>query len=107
MMNWKECGRKRSWLNLSNYLKINLEGPRKITKDLSQYSRSPGPDLKPGAPENEEGALPTRPRRWVPFRTRNINDELENTELAFYCFKSLSHYTAIHHGTLLNTYILQ
>jgi hypothetical protein len=55
MMNWKGCGRKRSWPNfmlLSRYL---LGGTEKNTKTLSQDSRSPGRDSNAGPPENETG----------------------------------------------------
>jgi hypothetical protein len=38
-----------------------------MTKNLSQDSRSPGRDLKPGPPEYEAGVLTTRPRRSVPL----------------------------------------
>jgi hypothetical protein len=44
---------------------IRLEGLRKITKSLSQDSRSPGRNLNPEPPEYGTGALTTRPRRWV------------------------------------------
>jgi hypothetical protein len=52
-MNWKGCGRKRSWPNLRYYPGICLEGLRKTTKNLSQDNRSPGRDLNPGPPEYE------------------------------------------------------
>jgi hypothetical protein len=59
-MNWKGCGRKRSWPNLRYYPGICLEGLTKTTKNLSQHSRSPGRDLNPGPPEYEAGVLTTR-----------------------------------------------
>jgi hypothetical protein len=62
-MNWKGCGRKRSWPNLRYYPDICLEGLRKKTKNLSQFIRSPGRDLNPGPPEYEAEVLTTRPRR--------------------------------------------
>jgi hypothetical protein len=34
-----------------------LENPRKATKNFSQDSRSPDPDLNPGTPEYEAGIL--------------------------------------------------
>jgi hypothetical protein len=51
-MNWKGCGRKRSWPNLRYYPGICL-GLRKTTKNLSQDSRTPGRDLNPGPPKYE------------------------------------------------------
>jgi hypothetical protein len=51
MMNWKGCGKKRSWPNLIYYPGICLEGLRKARKILSQYSRSPDLDFKSGPPE--------------------------------------------------------
>jgi hypothetical protein len=59
-MNWKGCGRKRSWLNLRYYPGICVEGLRKTMKNLSQDSRSPGRDLNPGHPEYEAGVLTIR-----------------------------------------------
>jgi hypothetical protein len=56
-MNWKGCGRKRSWPNLRYYPGICLEGLRKTTKNLSQDSRSP--------PEYEAGELTTQLQRSV------------------------------------------
>jgi hypothetical protein len=64
-MNWKGWGRKRSWLNLSYYPSIFLEGLRKTTKNFSQDTRSPGRDLNPGPPEFEAGVLTTQARRSV------------------------------------------
>jgi hypothetical protein len=64
-MNWKGCGRKRSWPNLRYYPGTRLEGVRKTTKSLSQDSRSPGRDLNPGPAEYEARVLTTRPRRSV------------------------------------------
>jgi hypothetical protein len=58
-MNWKGCGRKRSCPNKRYYPGICLEELRKTMKDLSQDSRSPGRDLKPGTPEYEAGVLTT------------------------------------------------
>jgi hypothetical protein len=57
VMNWKECGRKRSWPNLRYYPNICLEDLRKSTKNLSQDSRYPGWDLNPGPPEYDAGVL--------------------------------------------------
>jgi hypothetical protein len=54
---------KRSWPNLKYYTGTCVEGLRKITKNLSQDSRSPGRDLNLGSPEYEEGVLTTQPRR--------------------------------------------
>jgi hypothetical protein len=64
-MNWKGCGRKRSWPNLRYYLTICLDGLRKTTKYLSQDGQSPGLVLNPGALEYETGMLTTRSRRSV------------------------------------------
>jgi hypothetical protein len=64
-MNWKGCGRKRTWPNLRYYPRMCLEGLRKTTKHLSQDSRSPGRDLNPGPPEYEAGVLTTRSRHSV------------------------------------------
>jgi hypothetical protein len=44
-MNWKGCGRKRSWPNFRYYPGIFLEGLKKTTKNLSQESRFAGRDL--------------------------------------------------------------
>jgi hypothetical protein len=66
-MNWKGCGRKRSWPNKRHYPGIFLEGLRKSTKNLSWDSRSPGRDLNPGPPEYKAGVLTTRKRRSVIF----------------------------------------
>jgi hypothetical protein len=71
-MNWKECGRKRSWPNLRHYHCICLEELRKVSKDLSQDSRFPVQDFNPGLPEYETGVLTTRARHsllsYVPAR---------------------------------------
>jgi hypothetical protein len=40
-MNWKGCGRKRSWPNFRYDLGIHLDRLRKTTKSLSQCSRYP------------------------------------------------------------------
>jgi hypothetical protein len=64
-MNWKGCGKKRSWPNLRYYPSICLEGLRKTTKNLSQDTRSPVRDLNPGPPEYEEGVLTTQLQRSV------------------------------------------
>jgi hypothetical protein len=59
MINWKGCGRKRSWSDLSHYPEICLEGLRETTRNLSQHSRFPGRDLNPERPEYEGGTLTT------------------------------------------------
>jgi hypothetical protein len=64
-MNWKGCGRKRSWYNLISYPGICLEGLRQTTKDLSQDSPSPCPDLNLEPLECEAGVLTILPRRLV------------------------------------------
>jgi hypothetical protein len=54
-MNWKRCGRKRSWPNfkvLYQHLSLVTE---ESTKDFSQYSRSPARDSNLGPPEYEAG----------------------------------------------------
>jgi hypothetical protein len=53
-MNWKGCGRKRSWPNLRYYLGICL-GLRKTTKNLSQNSQALGKDFNSGSSEYEAG----------------------------------------------------
>jgi hypothetical protein len=63
MIHWREFGRKRLWPNFNFSIRLEVLG--KITKDFSQYSRSPGRDLKRGLPEYEAGVLTTRPRRSV------------------------------------------
>jgi hypothetical protein len=45
-----------TWPNLSYYPDIRLEGMRKRTKNLSQYSQSSDRDMNPGPPEYEAGA---------------------------------------------------
>jgi hypothetical protein len=47
---------------LSRHLPVETE---KMTKVLSQDSRSPGRGLNPGPPEYKVGVLITRPRRWA------------------------------------------
>jgi hypothetical protein len=47
------------------YPSICLNGLRKTTKNLSQYSQSPGRDLDTGLREYEAGVLTTRLRRSV------------------------------------------
>jgi hypothetical protein len=64
VMNWKGCGRKRSWPNfkvLSQHLPDVL---RKTMK--TSISRSQDRDLNSGPPEYEAGVLRTQPRRSVP-----------------------------------------
>jgi hypothetical protein len=41
-------GRKRPWPNLRYYPGISMKGLRKITKKISQDSRSPGPKIEAG-----------------------------------------------------------
>jgi hypothetical protein len=48
---WKDVEKKGRGLILSYYPGIYFEGLRKITKNLSQDSRSPGRDLNPEPPE--------------------------------------------------------
>jgi hypothetical protein len=47
-MNWKGCGRKRSWPNLRYFPSICLEGLRTTKNTVSQDSQSPGQDLNLG-----------------------------------------------------------
>jgi hypothetical protein len=56
MINWNGCGSGRG-LILRYYPGIVVESLRKITKNLSQDSRSPGRDLNPGPPEYESEVL--------------------------------------------------
>jgi hypothetical protein len=56
-MNWKGCGRKRSWPNLRYYPGICLEGlgkPRKTSVMIASLR-----DLNLGPPEYEAGVLTT------------------------------------------------
>jgi hypothetical protein len=48
MMNWKGCGRKRSWPNCKV---LSRHSPGETAENLSQNSRSPGRDFNPGRPE--------------------------------------------------------
>jgi hypothetical protein len=73
MMNWKGCGRKPSWPNVSSNPDICPEGPRKTTKNLSQDILSPSRDLKLGPSEYEAAVLTTRPRRSTGALTKHIN----------------------------------
>jgi hypothetical protein len=57
MMNWKGCGRKRSWPIFRYYPEMFLE-ERKETRDISnQASRSTGRNLNPRPREYEAGVL--------------------------------------------------
>jgi hypothetical protein len=60
MVCWEGFGRKRSCPNLTYYPGICLKRMRKITKNLSQNSRSPGRDLNLGPPEYEAGVVRKR-----------------------------------------------
>jgi hypothetical protein len=63
MMNWKGCGTKRRWPDLSSYLGNfwrNWGNPREET---CQNSRSPVQYLNPGPPKYEAEMLTTQPRR--------------------------------------------
>jgi len=51
---------KETGLILTYYPGIRLEGLRGTTKTLSQDSRSLGPDLNPGPPKQEVGAIYNR-----------------------------------------------
>jgi hypothetical protein len=55
MMNWKGFGSKRSWPNLRYYPSLCRDGLRKITKNLTQDSRSPCRYLNPGPPKYVAG----------------------------------------------------
>jgi hypothetical protein len=55
MINWTDLEGSGRGLILRHYPVIRLEGPKKKTKDLGQYSRSPDRDLKPWPPEYEAG----------------------------------------------------
>jgi hypothetical protein len=63
LMNWKGCGRKRSWPNWMYYPYICLEWLREHKKYFNQDNRSLGRDSKQRPPEYEAGMLTTRPRR--------------------------------------------
>jgi hypothetical protein len=60
MMNWKGHGRKRSWPNLKLYPVVCLEGLRKPTKNLSQYSPYPDRSLNLGPLEYESAVFVTK-----------------------------------------------
>jgi hypothetical protein len=60
---------KRSWPNLRFYPSSCLQGLRKISKNLSQDSRSPGRDLNAGHAAYEAEVLTTRPWHTVFRRT--------------------------------------
>jgi hypothetical protein len=84
----ERCGRKRSWPNLRYHPGICLEGLRKDTETLSQYSRSPGRDLNPRPPEYEAGVLTTRPQRSVALPTQIFFIII----LSLYAFNFLQHW---------------
>jgi hypothetical protein len=65
MMNLKGLEGSGCGLILRCYTSICLEGLRKITKKLSQDSRSPVRDLNPGPRKYEAEVLTIRPRRSV------------------------------------------
>jgi hypothetical protein len=56
IMNWIECGRKRSHLNMEYYLGICMEELATITKFLSQDIRCPGKESNPAPSEQKWGA---------------------------------------------------
>jgi hypothetical protein len=73
LMNGKECGRKRSWLNLKSYRKICV----KASVNLNEFKRSPGKDLNPRPTKYKSGVL----NRWVePFRLPNTGFTLTEKE---------------------------
>jgi hypothetical protein len=78
-MNWKGCGRKRSWPNLIYYPGIYLQELRKPTKDLSQGNRSPGRDLNAGPLKYEAAVLTTRPRCSVKMPMHSLRNTEGNT----------------------------
>jgi hypothetical protein len=55
IMNWKICGKKRSWPNLRYYPGIRLKGLSKAMSNISHNSRFPGRVLNPRSPEYEAG----------------------------------------------------
>jgi hypothetical protein len=61
-----------------------MERLTKTTKNLSQGSRSPGPDLNPRPLEYEVGVLETQPRPYVIYRL--VKD-------AFHCHKVIKRVT--------------
>lgn len=63
MMDWKGYRWKRPLPYVGYYPGIFLEGLRKTAENLSQVSRPPGRDPKPGPPEYKAGVLTTRPRQ--------------------------------------------
>jgi hypothetical protein len=54
-MNWKGCGRKPSWPNLTYYSRPCLEGLRKTTKNFRQDRRCPDQHSNPRHSEYEGG----------------------------------------------------
>jgi hypothetical protein len=81
IINWKGCGRKRSWPN-SKALSRNLPGGTEENHEkISQDIRSPGSDLNPGPPEYEAGVLTTRPRRSVSTVSNNTHQQNEETRI--------------------------
>jgi hypothetical protein len=64
-------------LILEHYPSICLEGLRKIIRNLSQDSCSPGQDLKPGPPEYEAGVLT---RSSAKFGRNCHTDKLHNDD---------------------------
>jgi hypothetical protein len=65
MMNWKECGRKRTRPKCNILCRHLPGGTEENHEILSHDSLSPDRDVKPGPPEHEAGALITRPPRSV------------------------------------------
>jgi hypothetical protein len=64
-MKCKDCGWKRSWPDLKYFAGICLENLKKITKALSEDSRSLDRDLNPGPNEYEKRVPAVRLRRFV------------------------------------------
>jgi hypothetical protein len=64
MMNWKGCGRKRSWPDFE-VLSRTLPGGTDENHEMPQDSLSLGRYLNPGPPEYEAELLGIRPRRRI------------------------------------------
>jgi hypothetical protein len=60
-MDWKRCGKSRSWPNLRYCPEIYLEGLGESRRDLMEDNRCPGRDSNPTSPEHKLQAFPIEP----------------------------------------------
>jgi hypothetical protein len=72
-MNWRGCGRKRSWPNLRHYLGIYLEGLKEITKNLIHDSRFWAEIWTRDLQNTTQEWLPLRPVMHMMSSSENIN----------------------------------